>query len=55
MEKFDQNNFKIDEKSCKKIIFYIGYLTIKEYVKSYSVNLLYLIFRYVNGNFEEIN
>ena len=56
MEKFDPNNIKIDEKSCKKIlIFYIGYLTNKEYVKSCSVNLLYLIFRYVNGYFEEIN
>ena len=29
--------------------------TIKEYVKDYSVNSLYLIFRYVNGYFEEIN
>ena len=30
-------------------------MTIKEYVKLYSVNPLYLIFRYVNGYFEEIN
>ena len=30
-------------------------MTIKEYVKIYSVNLLYLIFRYVNGYLEEIN
>ena len=30
-------------------------MTIKEYVKIYSVNLFYLIFRYVNGYFEEIN
>ena len=30
-------------------------MTIEEYVKIYSVNLLYLIFRYVNGYFEEIN
>ena len=30
-------------------------MTIKEYVKIYSVNPLYLIFRYVNGYFEEIN
>ena len=30
-------------------------MTIKEYVKIYSVNPLYHIFRYVNGYFEEIN
>ena len=30
-------------------------MTIKEYIKIYSVNPLYLIFRYVNGYFEEIN
>ena len=32
-------------------------MTIKDskYVKNYSVNHLYLIFRYVNGYFEEIN
>ena len=28
---------------------------IKEYVKIYSVNPLHLVFRYVNGYFEEIN
>ena len=50
------NNIKIDEKSYKNIlIYYIEYVTIKEYVKIYSVNPLYLIFRYVNGYFEEIN
>ena len=49
-------NIKIDEKSDKNIlIYYIGYVTIKEYIKIYSVNPLYLIFRYVNGYFEEIN
>ena len=31
------------------------YLRIKEYVKIYSVNPLHLIFRNVNGYFEEIN
>ena len=36
-------------------IYYIGYVTIKEYIKIYSVNLLYLIFQYMNGYFEEIN
>ena len=30
-------------------------MTFKKYVKVYSVNPLYLIFRYVNGYFEEIN
>ena len=30
-------------------------MTIKKYVNIYSVNPLYLIFRYVNGYFEEIN
>ena len=28
---------------------------IKGYVKMYSANSLYLIYRYVNGYFEEIN
>ena len=56
IENFDPNNIKIDEKSYKSIlIYYIGYVTIKEYVKIYSVNPLYLICRYVNGYFEEIN
>ena len=53
---FDPSNIKTGEKSCKNIlIYYIGYVTIKEYVKMYSANLLYLIFRYVSGCFEEIN
>ena len=53
---FDPNNIKIDGKSYKNIlIYYTGYVTIKEYVKVYSVNPFYLIFRYVNGYFEEIN
>ena len=30
-------------------------MTIKEYVKIYSLNPLYLIFSYVNRYFEEIN
>ena len=46
IEKFDPNNIKIDERSCKDILtYYIGYVTIKEYIKIYSVNSLYLIFR----------
>ena len=55
---FNPNNIKIDEKSFKNIlIYYIGYLTIKDlkYVNIYTVNYLYLIFRNVNGYFEEIN
>ena len=56
IENFDRNNIKIDKKSYKNIrIYYIGYVTIKEYVKIYSANPLYLIFRYVCGYFEEIN
>ena len=53
IENFDLNNIKIDEKSYKNIlIYYIRYVTIKKYIKIYSVNPLYLIFRYVNGYFE---
>ena len=56
MENFGPNNIKKDEKSHKNIVtYYIGYVTVKEYVKMYSVIPLYVIFRYVNGYFEEIN
>ena len=56
IENFYPNNIKIDENSYKDIlIYYIGYGMIKECVKIYSVNPLYLILRYVNGYFEEIN
>ena len=57
IETFDPNDIKIDEKSwIKKIlVYYTGYVTIKEYVKRYNVNSLYLNFRHVNGYFEEIN
>ena len=45
MQNFYADNFKIDEESYENIfIHYIGYVTIKEYVKIYSVNPLYLIF-----------
>ena len=37
------------------LISYTGYVTIKEFMKIYSANSLYLIFRYVNRFFEEIN
>ena len=56
IKNFDPNNIKIDDKSYKSIlIYYIGYMTIKEDLKMYSVNPLYLIFRYINGCFEENN
>ena len=58
IEKFDPSKIKIDEKSYKNIlIFYIGYVTIKDskYVKIYGTNPLCLIFRNVNGYFEEFN
>ena len=56
IENFDLNNIKIDEKSNKYILIYcIGYVTIKKYVKMYSVNSLCFIPGYVNGYFEEIN
>ena len=50
------NNIKIDKKSYKNIlIYYIEYVTIKKDLKIYSVNPLCLIFRGVNGYYEEIN
>ena len=58
IKKFDSNDIKIDENSYKDIfIYYIGYVMIKDskYLKINSVNPLYLIFRKVNGYFEEIN
>ena len=39
----------------KRLIYYIGYVTIKNDLKIYSVNSLYLIFNKVNGYFQEIN
>ena len=56
IENVDPNDITIDKKSYKNIlIYYMGYVTIKEYIKLFSVNPLYLIFRYVNEYFEEIN
>ena len=56
IENFDPNNIKIDEKSLKNIlIFYIVYVTIKKDLKSYSVNLLCVIFGEMNRYFEVIN
>ena len=46
---FDPDNIRIDEKSYKNIfIYYIGYVTIKKYLKIYNVNLLHLIFGKMN-------
>ena len=41
----------------QKYNYCIGYVTIKDskYIKIYSVNPLYLIFRNINGYFVEIN
>ena len=58
MKNFDRNNIKIDEKSCKNILIcYIEFVMIKDvkYVKINSVNPLCLIFKKINGYFEEIN
>ena len=50
IENFDPNNIKIDEKSLKNIpIYYIVYVTIKKELKSYSVDLLCLIFGEMNN------
>ena len=44
IENFDPNNIKIAEKSYKNFsIYYTGYMTIKKYLKIYSVSPLYLI------------
>ena len=56
IESFDPSNIKIDEKYSEDIlIYYIGYVTIKENVKTYSVNPLNFIFKYINRFFAEIN
>ena len=57
IKNFDPNNTKIGEKSYKNILIYCtGYVPIKDlkYVKTNSVNPLYLIFSKVNRYFEEI-
>ena len=56
MNFFDPNNIKIDKKSYKiTLIYYIGYVMIKDskYVK--ITYLLHLIFNKVNEYFEEID
>ena len=55
IESFNPNNIKIDENSYKNIlIYYIGYVTIKEYVKICSVNPSYFMIIYVNRQFEKL-
>ena len=57
IKNFAPNTIKLDKRSFKRILIsYIGYVTIKDlkYVKINSVNSLHLIFRKVNGYFEEI-
>ena len=52
IENLDPNNINIDKKSYKNMLIYnIRYMTIKEYVKTYRVNPLYLILRYTNEYF----
>ena len=54
IDNFDPNNIKVDDKSHKNIlIYYVGYVMIKEYVNISGVNPLYLISRYVNVCFED--
>ena len=57
VKKFDPNNIKIDENWYKNIlIYYIGHVTLKDltkYVKTNSLNLLYLIINKVNGYISE--
>ena len=56
IENFDPNSIKIDKKLFENIlVYYIGYVAIKKDLKIYSVNPTYLIFRYVNGYFREID
>ena len=53
---FNLNNIKIDEKSYKDILIdYIGYVTNKKDLKTYSVTPLCIIFGNVNRYFEKIN
>ena len=52
MKNFDPNLLKIDKKLYKNTdIYYICYITVKDshYVKTNSVNLLYLIISEANG------
>ena len=51
----DPNKIRIGETSYKIfLIYYLGYVTLKEYAYICSVILLYLIFRCVNGSINGI-
>ena len=55
---FDSNLLKIDKSSYGNIdIYYIRYITMKDsdYIKTNSVNLLYLILNKVGGSIKESN
>ena len=56
IKNLDSNETKIDEKSYKNIIYYIGYVTVKDlnYTTINSVNPLYPIFNKINGYIEKI-
>ena len=50
IEKFEPDDIKIDEKSYKNNSYSLYWICEnKKDLKMYSVNPLYLIFRYVNG------
>ena len=52
---FEPNDIRIGKNCYKNIlIYYIGYVTIKKYLKIYSVNPVYLVFDKVNRYFNEI-
>ena len=57
IKNFHSNVLKIDKKSYKDInIYFIGYITIKEYgdcESIHSVNLLYLIIHSATGHFKK--
>ena len=56
IENFNPALLKIDKKSYKNIgIYYIGYMTIKnsDYIKTSSVNPLYIIANEVDGSIEK--
>ena len=58
IKNLDANKINIDKKSYKNIpIYYIGYVTLKDlrYVKTNSVNPLYIIINKINGSIEESN
>ena len=53
---FDLNQIKIDRKYYNDInIYYIGHVTVKDYLNIRSVNPVYLIFKRVDGYIEERN